>query len=40
MIANAIDGRVVTIDPLAEDVLANLKQIADTLTAAFSQTRP
>jgi len=39
MVADAIGGRVVTLDPLSEDVLANLKHIADTLTAAFSQTR-
>ena len=40
MIAEAIGGRVVIIDPLAEDVLANLKHIADTLTDAFSQSHP
>ncbi len=37
MIARAIGGEVVTIDPLAEDVLANLQHIADTLLDAFSQ---
>ncbi len=36
MAAEAIGGRVVTIDPLAEDVLANLKNIGDTLSDAFS----
>ena len=40
MVAEAIGGRVVIIDPLAEDVLANLKHIADTLTEVFSQTDP
>ena len=39
MVADAIGGRVVIIDPLSEDVLANLKQIADKLTASFSQAR-
>ncbi|NOY00059.1 MAG: zinc ABC transporter solute-binding protein [Verrucomicrobia bacterium] len=38
MVADAIGGQVVIIDPLAEDVLANLKHIADTLTDSFSQT--
>jgi zinc transport system substrate-binding protein len=37
MVAEAIDGQVATIDPLAEDVLANLKQIGDTLVTSFSQ---
>lgn len=40
MVAKAIAGRVATIDPLAEDVLANLKQIGDTLLDAFSQEQP
>jgi len=38
MIADAIGGRVVIINPLAEDVFTNMKQIADTLTHTFSQT--
>lgn len=40
MIADAIGGQVVVIDPMAEDVLANLKHIADTLTDSFSQADP
>ena len=38
MIADAIGGQVIVIDPLAEDVLANLKHIANTLTDSFSRT--
>jgi zinc transport system substrate-binding protein len=40
MVAKAIAGRVANIDPLAEDVLANLKQIGDTLVDTFSQEGP
>lgn len=36
MIAEAIGGQVISLDPLSEDVLANLKHIADTLTQSFS----
>ncbi len=35
IIARALDGRVATLDPLAEDVPANLQSIADQLEAAF-----
>lgn len=40
MIADAIKGQVVIIDPLEEDVLANLKYIADTLAESFSRSDP
>ncbi|MGF1679581.1 MAG: metal ABC transporter solute-binding protein, Zn/Mn family [Candidatus Methylacidiphilales bacterium] len=36
-VAEAIGGRVEEMDPLAEDYAANLRRIADTLTAAFQQ---
>ncbi|MBN1552956.1 zinc ABC transporter substrate-binding protein [bacterium] len=35
-IARAIDGTVITLDPLEKDVLANLQHIADTMGAAFN----
>lgn len=40
MVAKAIGARIVIIDPLSEDVLANLKYIADTLSSDFSQSNP
>jgi zinc transport system substrate-binding protein len=39
-LAAAIDGRVETLDPLADDVLANLLHAAAALTAAFSEAQP
>ena len=36
-IADAIGGQVITIDPLAEDVLTNLESIAQTLADSFNQ---
>ncbi|HSR88023.1 MAG TPA: zinc ABC transporter substrate-binding protein, partial [Pontiella sp.] len=34
-VADAIGGKVVQLDPLAEDVVANLKQIADSIAQAL-----
>jgi zinc transport system substrate-binding protein len=34
-VANAIDGDVVQLNPLAEDVIANLREIAETLLHAL-----
>jgi len=39
-IAEAIDGTIVSIDPLAEDVLSNLDRIGTTLVALFKGTQP
>ena len=36
-VAKEIGGEVVPLDPLAEDVLANLKTIADSIATAFAQ---
>jgi zinc transport system substrate-binding protein len=36
-VAEAIDGTVVQLDPLAEDVVANLKQITDSIAQALEQ---
>jgi zinc transport system substrate-binding protein len=35
-VANAIDGEVVPLDPLAEDVVTNLEVMADKIQAAFT----
>ncbi len=35
-VANAIGGSVVQLDPLAEDVIANLQQIADALVLSYN----
>ena len=37
VVANAIDGVVVQLDPLAEDIVANLRQIADSMVHAFKR---
>ena len=36
-VADAIDGKVVQLDPLAEDVVANLQQIAESIVQALEQ---
>lgn len=37
VVAQAIDGKTISIDPLAEDVLANVKKIAETLVISFTR---